>query len=249
MTGTPDLTSSDIIAAAEALPRWRTGGASPYGSSTMLVDRGHAAGLVLLGHSSAGWYATYYENHHTYRKELLEATSPFYDDGIYSEMAKMGVPDPLTILFPPDDPASTLRQIEQMRDQELLADSTVRRFRDQLAEALRECLAAPGDPWESTGSLDAPGGGYVQWTRVDEIGTPVHIEVSDGSDYSEPLDPQMVRLLVELGWQAPDEEFRNAWTRAQRPDDIARATALVATTLVVALGTETWRLTWDRLTG
>ena len=147
------------------------------------------------------------------------------------------------------DPGASSQPAENVRDQELLAEFTVRRFRDQLAEALGECLAAPGDPWESTGSLDVPGGGYVQWTRVDEIGTPAHIEVSDGSDYSEPLDPSLVTLLVDLGWEAPDEEFRNAWTRAQRPDEIDRASALVATTLVVALGAEPSDLIWARMTG
>ena len=138
--------------------------------------------------------------------------------------------------------------IDQLREQ-VLADFTVRRFRGRLAEALRECLTVSGDPWESTGSLEAPGGGYVQWTRMDEIGTPVHIEVSDGSEYAEPLDPRLVALLVDLGWEAPDEEFRDGWTRAQYPHEIDRATALVATTLVVALGAETHQLSWDQLTG
>jgi hypothetical protein len=147
------------------------------------------------------------------------------------------------------DPGGPSQRAERPRDQDLLADVTVRRFRERLAEAVRDCLAASGEPWESTGSLDAPGGGYVQWTRVDEVGTPVHLEVSDGSDYSEPLDTRLVAVLVDLGWEAPDEEFRNAWTRAQRPDEIDRATALVATTLVVALGVETSDLAWDRLAG
>ncbi len=94
-----------------------------------------------------------------------------------------------------DTPGVPLGRIDQLREQ-ILADFTVRRFRDRLAEALRECLTVSGDPWESTGSLDAPGGGYIQWTRTDEIGTPVHIEVSDGSVYAEPLDPCLVALLV-----------------------------------------------------
>ena len=147
-----------------------------------------------------------------------------------------------------DDTGVPLDQLQQMREQ-VLADFTVRRFRDRLAGALRECLTAPGDPWESTGSLDAPGGGYVQWTRMDEIGTPVHIEVSDGSEYAEPLEPRLVALLVDLGWEPPDEDFRNGWTRAQYEHEIDRATALVATTLVVALGAETQQLSWDQLTG
>ena len=147
-----------------------------------------------------------------------------------------------------NDSKVPLDRLEQMREQ-VLTDFTVRRFRDRLAEALRECLTASGDPWESTGSLDAPGGGYVQWTRMDEIGTPAHIEVSDGSDYAEPLDPNLVALLVNLGWESPDEEFRNCWTRAQYEREIDRATALVATTLVVALGAETHQLSWDQLTG
>jgi len=150
---------------------------------------------------------------------------------------------------PSGEPGGRSQPAENVRPQDLFADFTVRRFRERLAEALRDCLTAPGEPWESTGSLDAPGGRYVQWTRLDEVGTPVHLEVSDGSDYSEPLDPRLVAVLVDLGWEAPDEEFRNAWTRAQRPDEIDRATALVATTLVVALGAETSDLAWDRLAG
>jgi hypothetical protein len=43
------------------------------------------------------------------------------------------------------------------------------------------CASAGGEPWESTGSFDLLSGGYVQWTRVEGRGTPVHVEINEGT--------------------------------------------------------------------
>lgn len=114
------------------LPRWRTAPTPDRGPVTLLVDSGHRTGLVLLRSSPTGWYATYHGNHHTHRRQRLAKTNPFYDDGIYAEMAKIGMPDPVSLPIPPNDPASTFWRIEAMRDEQLLAHVTVRRFTDRL---------------------------------------------------------------------------------------------------------------------
>ena len=106
----------------------------------------------------------------------------------------------------------------------------------------------PNAPWDSGGSLTSPDGGYVQWTRVDELGSPLHLEVSDGGEYSRPLPQPLQALLIDLGWQAPDEQFRNAWLRAQTNEELTDAARLVIRTLSAALGVEWTDLNWDRLT-
>lgn len=95
-------------------------------------------------------------------------------------------------------------------------DDDVLRYR--LARALRN---------GSTGSVDLAHG-YVQWA-----GYPggLHLEVGDGRDYTEPLDPELWRALRWLGWLPPDAEERNAWFEAEGPDAVDVALDLVSRTL------------------
>ena len=238
MTEIPTLTKGDIVAAAEALPRWQSADGTRYGSSAIFLDEGRERGIAVVERFSTDWYATFYTSHFDYGRELTAQSNPYYDDGIYSAMAQMGVPEPTSYKIAPEDPASTFRTIERDRDAEQLDHEDVREFRDRLEEALRACLAAPGEPYEATASFDAPTSGYVQWTRMAEAGTPLHIEVSDGAVYANPLNPRLARMLADLGWEAPDTDFRNAWTRALDPDEIDRATRLVALALLAVLGVE-----------
>ena len=60
-------------------------------------------------------------------------------------------------------------------------------------------------------------GGYVQWTRVDEPGSDVHIEINEG-EFADPMPATLVDLLVMIGWNAPDDDFRNCWLRAGPPE-------------------------------
>lgn len=94
----------------------------------------------------------------------------------------------------------------------------------------------------SGGAVDLPDGGYLQWTRVAEAGTAIHLELADGSDYSEPMDPALVSLLTDFGWQAPNDQFRNAWLQVEPGAELRSAAELVARTLVLGLGWD-----WPRI--
>lgn len=89
---------------------------------------------------------------------------------------------------------------------------------DRLAADLLQCWSTTDEPWDSNGSFDLPGGGYVQWTRVAESGSDVHVEINEGGDYDDPMPQAIVRALTEIGWREPDDQFRNCWLRVGRPD-------------------------------
>ena len=99
---------------------------------------------------------------------------------------------------------------------ERLCDTNWLDCRKPLINALDACWRTTGEPWESNGSFDLPDGGYVQWTRVDEPGSDVHIEINEG-EFAEPMPTELVDLLVMLGWNAPADDFRNCWLRAAPP--------------------------------
>ncbi len=66
------------------------------------------------------------------------------------------------------------------------------------------------------GSIDLPGGGYVQWTRVAEEAS-VHVEFFEGG-YDSPMSAHWVEALGRFGWNPLDDTFRNAWFRASDPE-------------------------------
>lgn len=256
---TPALTAERLSSLVAELPRWRVrnnvgesfvtpdGWAGPD-EATLLLDRGDPAALVWLRPSGdPRWRATYYASHSDFRRGGTRATNPDYDDGIYSEMLEIGRTDPVGFPLDLDDPAGSLRRIEQARDEDILTRNDTYDLRRYLRPSFVECLRAPGEPWESGGLLNLPADAYVQWTRVGEPGTPLHVEVSDGSEYAAPLPAPFADLLVDLGWQAPDEQLRNAWTWAETDDELDRTVALVIRTLVAAFGLQIWDLHWDRL--
>lgn len=110
--------------------------------------------------------------------------------------------------------------------------------RRDLIERFLRCSSASGEPWESNGSFDLPGAGYVQWTRVEDRGTPVHVEINEGT-FAEPMPEELVDRLTMIGWNAPDEIFRNCWTRVEphqgyEPFAAVADLVLLATTIVSA---------------
>lgn len=88
-----------------------------------------------------------------------------------------------------------------------------------MADVLFGAWRTPGDPWLSTGSFELSGGGYVQWTRIGEADSSLHVEINEGLDYGEPMPTELVAALVELGWAEPTEEFRNCWLHAHPADE------------------------------
>jgi hypothetical protein len=113
------------------------------------------------------------------------------------------------------------------------------RSRKALIQQFLACVSAPGEPWESTGSFDLPSGGYVQWTRVEGRGTPVHVEINEGT-FDSPMRSELVDRLVMIGWRAPDETFRNCWLRVEphrgdEPYACAADRVILAATVVFGL--------------
>ena len=252
------ITHGRLTDAVAELPRWRIQHgpadgqlATPFGWSqtpevTLLLDSGQPVGLLWLRDDPVrGFTGTYYNSVHSFNRETSEATNPSYGDG-YSDDS---VDDyfPIRVAADPDNLGTALRDIEQIHDETLLAFPRIRELNTELVAAFQECLTARGLPWDGGGSLNAPGGGYVQWTRVDEPGSPLHLEVSDGGEYSEPLPQTLTSLLIYLGWQAPDEQFRNAWLRAHTNQELHAAADLTISTLNAALGVERSNLNWARL--
>ena len=91
--------------------------------------------------------------------------------------------------------------------------------RKRLINALAASWRTTDEPSASNGSFDLPADGYVQWTRFDEPGSDVHIEINEG-DFADPMPTALVDLLVMIGWNAPDEDFRNCWLRAGPPAEM-----------------------------
>lgn len=90
-----------------------------------------------------------------------------------------------------------------------------------MVDALTSSWRTLGEPWLATGSFNLVGGGYVQWTRVAGADTEMLVEINEGGDYEEPMPVDLVALLVAMGWEEPDEQFRNCWAMAH-PAEIDR---------------------------
>lgn len=74
--------------------------------------------------------------------------------------------------------------------------------------------------------------GAIEWHCTDGV---LHVEVGDGGAYDQPLAQPLVDVLVDLGWNPPDHDFRNCWL--QPPDGTLESTAQIAVlTTVTAFG-------------
>ena len=90
-----------------------------------------------------------------------------------------------------------------------------------MADALIRSWRALGEPWLATGSFNLAGGGYVQWTRVADADTEMLVEINEGGDYTEAMPADLVARLVAMGWEDPDDQFRNCWAMVH-PADVDR---------------------------
>src|SRR6478752_6179776 len=60
-----------------------------------------------------------------------------------------------------------------------------------------------------------------------------------GGDYEEPMPVDLVARLVAMGWQEPDEQFRNCWAMAH-PADVDRFEQVAQLALDGAEFIDTW---------
>lgn len=97
------------------------------------------------------------------------------------------------------------------------ADPAWLEVQNGLSRALYSCYYSDDESAaDSGGSFDLPGGGYVQWTRLDIPGSDLHIEINEGR-FDVPMPIDLVYRFGMIGWRPPDREFRNCWLRIGPP--------------------------------
>ena len=83
----------------------------------------------------------------------------------------------------------------------------------------RSYFSAVPDPWASAGRIELPHGGFVRWEWLDEMGSPVHVEIDPGSIATpDATAAEVVDRLVRLGWNSPRHPSSLCWIEAPRPD-------------------------------
>lgn len=247
-----------LAEAADDLSRWRLShnlndgyladrpGWDTDPQAVLHVDRGRLSGLVHVSQMHGQvWRACYYRTSHDFWDEVRDATS--HDDSIWADLTRHRRSAPTCHDLDVRNPITTLREIEAIRDREVDSWDEARALGARLITSFEETLEHPGDPWDTGDSLDLPGDAFVQWTRVSDSGSPLHVEVTDGNDYYEPMPAEMRDLFVDLGWNPPDDAFRNAWMWAESPDELRETARLVVRTLVSVFGLENSQLRWERL--
>lgn len=122
--------------------------------------------------------------------------------------------------------AAWLREIQNARDRVALITPG--------AETARRWLLAnwPVDHDDAAGAWRFPGGGSLRWTHSDGL---LHLEVSENGDYGQPLPEPLLHVLVDLGWNPPDANFRNCWLQPGLTE-LDTAADLVVLTTMTAFG-------------
>lgn len=122
--------------------------------------------------------------------------------------------------------ANVLRAIQQEKDAAVLAGPEGKRAQQWLIEQW-QAPARDG----AIGSWTFPRGGYVQWLFNDGL----HVEASEGGTYHRPMPEPLCKVLVDLGWNPPDHQFRNCWLQPE-PGDFEHAAATCVLTPMAAFG-------------
>jgi hypothetical protein len=73
--------------------------------------------------------------------------------------------------------------------------------------------------------IDHPAGGYIQW--ADAPDGRLHVEASDGGEYTTPMARHVVEALEAAGWAPPDSQMRNCWFQVTEEVDVRQAVSLV----------------------
>jgi len=121
--------------------------------------------------------------------------------------------------------ARLLHEVQTMLDEQALS-----------TPAARVTVAGLVDLWRTTPD-DGTGRwslrhGVIEWHCTDGL---LHIEAGDGGPYATPLAQPLVDVLRDLGWNSPDDNFRNCWL--QPPAEALESAARIAVlTTVTAFG-------------
>lgn len=131
--------------------------------------------------------------------------------------------------YPVRDLVGLLREVQGQADEIALATPEAEQAQESL---LRMWTDHPADG--SMGAWEFPRGGYLRWHRDPET---LHVEASEGGPYHQSMPEPLTAMLVDIGWNLPNDEFRNCWL--QPPVTALPATARLAVlTTMAAFGYE-----------
>ncbi len=119
-----------------------------------------------------------------------------------------------------------LRSVQRDLDARALSMAQAQSAQEWLLVQWQRCVE------DEVGRWTFPGGGFLRWIRGDGL---LHVEASDGGPYPDPLPEPLRDVLVDLGWNAPDDRFRNCWIEVPR-DQHTGAAALGVLTPLAAFG-------------
>ena len=119
-----------------------------------------------------------------------------------------------------------LRTVQAQQDAKVLQTAEARAACDWLLEQWAAASQEGG-----VGHWRFPRGGYIRWVRNGSL----HIEASEGGAYEQALPEPLRDVLVDLGWNPPDGQFRNCWLQPG-PDDHAAVAERCVLTPVAAFG-------------
>jgi hypothetical protein len=118
-----------------------------------------------------------------------------------------------------------LHEVQTMLDEQALSTPAAQTAVSGLVELWRTT------PDDGTGRWSLRHG-VIDWHCTDGL---LHIEAGDGGPYATPLAQPLVDVLLDLGWNNPDDSFRNCWLQPS-PDALESAARTAVLTTVTAFG-------------
>lgn len=118
-----------------------------------------------------------------------------------------------------------LRTVQHRRDAEALATPAARDAQSWLLDQWRR-----GGPYDLL-TWRFPRGGFLHWMHNGGL----HIEASEDGGFDRPMPEPLRDVLVDLGWNAPDGNFRNCWLQPGE-QELEAAAALCVLTPMAAFG-------------
>ncbi len=119
-----------------------------------------------------------------------------------------------------------LREIQQSQDRDALSMQDAITARTWLLTQWRSEFADG-----AMGVWSFPRGGFVRWVHNASL----HLEAGDSGPADHPMPVTLLEVLVDLGWNPPDDSHRNCWLQPAR-DDLEPAADIAVLTPLAAFG-------------
>jgi len=121
-----------------------------------------------------------------------------------------------------DDLGQLLLEVQETLDRQVLAMPVALGAVTRLVELWRTTPNDGSGQWRLRQ-------GRIEWHCTDGL---LHVEVGDGGPYAQPMTQPFVDVLVDLGWNHPDRDFRNCWL--QPPGQALEPAARIAVLTTMA---------------